>query len=94
MFGLLRIAAYGPNSAISLTQTFNRVLFHVCNGRDFGAQKANNGDRRRIVFTAIHLLRNYDVQQQQRMLSTFNTFNRVHMDQPLGMVATILLVVS
>ena len=91
MFGLLRIAAYGPNSAISLTQTFNRVLFHVCNGRDFGAQKANNGDRRRIVFTAIHLLRNDDVQQQQRMLSTFD---RVHMDQPLGMVATILLVVS
>ena len=59
MFGLLRIAAYGPNSAISLTQTFNRILFHVCNGRDFGVQKANNEDRRRIVFTVIHLPRNY-----------------------------------
>ena len=28
------------------------ILFHVCNGRDFGVQKAKNGDRGRIVFIA------------------------------------------
>ena len=37
---------------ISLTQTFNRILFYVCNGRDFGVQKIKNGDRGRIVFYA------------------------------------------
>ena len=48
----LTTAAYGPNSAIPLTQTCNRILFYVCNGRYFGIQKAKNGDRGRIVFTA------------------------------------------
>ena len=48
----LKTAAYGPNNAISLTQTFKRILFFSCNGRDFGVQKAENGDRGRIVFTA------------------------------------------
>ena len=46
------IAANGPNGSISLTQTFNRILFYVCNGRYFGVQKAKNGDRGTIVFTA------------------------------------------
>ena len=48
----LATAAYDPNSAISLTQTFNRILFFACNSRDFGVQQAKNGDRGRIVFTA------------------------------------------
>ena len=47
----LTTAAYGPNGAILLTQTFNRILFY-CNGRYFGVQKARNRDRGRIVFTA------------------------------------------
>ena len=29
----LTIDANSLNGAISLTQTFNRILFHVCNGR-------------------------------------------------------------
>ena len=48
----LILAANGPNDAISLTQTFNRILFDVCNGRYFEVQKAKNGDRETIVFTA------------------------------------------
>ena len=47
----LVIDANGPNDAISLTQTFNRNLFYVCNGRYFGVHKANNGDQGTIVFT-------------------------------------------
>ena len=49
----LIIAANGPNGAISLTQTFNRNLFHVCNGQCFGVQKAKNEDRGTIVFTVV-----------------------------------------
>ena len=45
-------AANGPNSAISLTQTFDRILFWVYNSLYFGVQKAKNGDRGTIVFTA------------------------------------------
>ena len=45
-------AANGPNSAISLTQTFDRILFCVYNSLYFGVQKAKNGDRGTIVFTA------------------------------------------
>ena len=45
-------AANGPNSAISLTQTFDRILFCVCNSLYFGVQKAKNGDRGTIVLTA------------------------------------------
>ena len=48
----LTTAAYGLNSAISLTQTFNRILFFACSGREFGVQKEKNGDRGSIVFTA------------------------------------------
>ena len=36
-------AAYGPNGAISLTQTFNRILFYACNGRDLGYKKQKTG---------------------------------------------------
>ena len=37
-------AANGPNSAISLTtQTFDRILFYVCNSRCFEVQKQNTG---------------------------------------------------
>ena len=45
-------AANGPNSVISLTQTFDRILFYVCNSLYFGVQKAKNRDRGAIVFTA------------------------------------------
>ena len=45
-------AANGPNSAISLTQTFDRTLFYVCDSLSFGVQKEKNGDRGTIVFTA------------------------------------------
>ena len=38
----LIIAANGPYSDISLTQTFNHSLFYVCNGRYFGVKKAKN----------------------------------------------------
>ena len=55
----LTTAAYGPNSAISLTQTFNHILFYICNGRDFGVQKTKNGDRGRIVFTAALKLKHF-----------------------------------
>ena len=45
-------AANGPNSAISMTQTFDHILFYVCNSRYFGVQNAKNGDRGTIVSTA------------------------------------------
>ena len=48
----LKKAANGPNSAISLTQTFDRISFCVYNSLYFGVQKAKNGDRGTIVFTA------------------------------------------
>ena len=41
-----------PNSAISLTEIFDRILFYVCNSLCFGVQKAKNGDQGTIVFTA------------------------------------------
>ena len=44
--------ANDPNSAISLTEIFNRILFYVCNSLYFGVQKAKNGDWGTIVFTA------------------------------------------
>ena len=46
-------AGNDPNSAISLTEIFDRILFDVCNSLGFGVQKAKNGDRGTIVFTAI-----------------------------------------
>ena len=45
-------AASGPNSAISLTQTFDRISFCVYNSMYFGVQKEKNGDRGTTVFTA------------------------------------------
>ena len=48
----LILLANGPNGTISLTQTFNRILFHVCNGGYFGVQKAKKGDGGTMVFTA------------------------------------------
>ena len=45
-------AANGPNSANSLTQTFDRISLCVYNSLYFGVQKAKNGDRGTIVFTA------------------------------------------
>ena len=41
-----------PNSAISLTEIFGRILFDVCSSLGFGVQKEKNGDRGAIVFTA------------------------------------------
>ena len=40
MFLPLTKAANGPNSGISLTQTFDRILFYLCNSLYFGVQKA------------------------------------------------------
>ena len=48
----LILVANGPNGTVSLTQTINRNLFHVCNGGYFGVQKAKNGDGGTMVFTA------------------------------------------
>ena len=45
-------AGNDPNSAISLSEIFDRILFDVRNSLDFGVQKAKNGDRGTIVFTA------------------------------------------
>ena len=45
-------AANGPNSAISLTQTFDHILFYVFNSRYFEVQKEKNGNRGTIVFSA------------------------------------------
>ena len=40
------IVAANGNGAISLTQTFNRILFYIiCSVRYFGVQKTKNGDR-------------------------------------------------
>ena len=48
----LENAANGPNSAISLTQTFDRIILCVYNSLYFGVRKAKNGDWGTIVFTA------------------------------------------
>ena len=48
----LKKAANGSNSAISLMQTFDRILFCVYNSLYFGVQKEKTGDRGTIVFTA------------------------------------------
>ena len=48
----LKSAANGPNNAISLTQTFDRISFCVYNSVYFGVQKAKNGDRGTFMFTA------------------------------------------
>ena len=40
---LLTTAVYSPNGAISLTQTFNRILLYVCNGRYLGFKKQKQG---------------------------------------------------
>ena len=48
----LIIAANGPNGAILLAQTFNRILFHVHNRRYFGVQKAKNVDLEITLNTA------------------------------------------
>ena len=59
-------AANGSNSAISLTQTFDRILFCVCNSLYFGVQKAKHGDRGTIVFTAtLTELRRFDDKKQK-----------------------------
>ena len=47
----LTIAANGPNDAISLTQTFNRILFNFCNGQYFLVQNEKNRDRGTFVHT-------------------------------------------
>ena len=45
-------AGNDTNSAISLTEIFDRIIFDVCNSLGFGGKKAKNGDRGTIVFTA------------------------------------------
>ena len=68
-FAFDKKAASGPNSAISLTQTFDRVSFCVYNSLYFGVQKAKNGDRGTIVFTAtLTELFTYDVLLYIRLL--------------------------
>ena len=46
---LIIIAKNGSNSAISLKQTFNRILFYFCSRQYFGLQKAKNRDRGTII---------------------------------------------
>ena len=48
----LKKAGNDPNSAISSTAIFDRILLYVCNSLCFGVRKAKNGDRGTIVFTA------------------------------------------
>ena len=48
----LILVANGSNGTISLTQTFNCILFHVCNDGYFGGTKRKNGDGGTMVFTA------------------------------------------
>ena len=48
-FALDNISANGPNGAISLTQTFNRILFYVRNRRYFGVQKSRIGKKSGIL---------------------------------------------
>ena len=45
-------AGNNTNSAISLTEIFDRIFFYVCNSLGFKVQKEKNGDRGTIVFTA------------------------------------------
>ena len=45
-------AGNNTNSAISLTEIFDRVFSDVCNSLGFEVQKQKNGDRGTIVFTA------------------------------------------
>ena len=40
-----------PNSAISLKEIFDRILFDVCNSLGFGVQNAKNEDRGTILNT-------------------------------------------
>ena len=63
----LKKAANGPNNAISLTQTLDRILFCVYNSLYFGVQKAKNGDRGIIVFTATLRSRNFQEEMSTRM---------------------------
>ena len=66
----LKRAANGPNSAISLTQTFDRISFCVYNSLYFGVQKAKNGDRGTIVFTTTTLIQ----AKRNQTKSTGNNF--------------------
>ena len=54
-------AGNDTNSAISLTEIFDRMFFYMCNSLGFGVQKAKNGDRGTIVFTATLSVSNYMV---------------------------------
>ena len=67
----LKRAANGPNSAISLTQTFDRNSLCVYNSLYFGVQKAKNGDRGTIVFTATLNIDNTTSVNREKMYLVF-----------------------
>ena len=49
-------AANGPNGAISLKQTFNRILYHFCNRQYFGVKKTKYWDREQsCVIVALNM---------------------------------------
>ena len=73
----LKRAANGPNSAISLTQTFDRISLYVYNGLYFGVQKAKNGDRGTIMFTATLTTTRFDRCRRQKVLIGSVTRHRV-----------------
>ena len=50
--GLSTATTLRPNSAISLKQTFNCILYRFCNRQYFGVQKTKNGDWGTIVYSA------------------------------------------
>ena len=53
---LLITNAYDPNCALSLTQTFNRILFYVCNGRYlifWGTKSKKRGSENNRVYSSL-----------------------------------------
>ena len=53
----LTTAVNSPNNVILFTQTFNRILFYICNHRFFVEHKAKSWDREEILRTAAFSLR-------------------------------------
>ena len=92
----LKKAGNGPNSAISLTQTFDRILVCVYNSLYFGVQKAKNGDRGTIVFTATlifaeSLLRNSPNGSRNMSYYLYYYIQTVELGTTLNMLGCILI---
>ena len=73
----LKKAANGPNSAISLTQTFDRISFCVYNSLYFGVQKAKKrGSGNNRVYRNLKWNSSCPARPQHRKTSHFLTFDR------------------